>query len=73
MSDLILNEPQVIREKILLEERISSCICIEGGSAIHFIDGKPFKNISFKNNKNTYNVFVDNKRIIDSPFEKIQL
>ena len=60
-------------EKILLEERITSCICIEGGSAIHFIDGKPFKNISFKNNKNTYNVFVDNKRIVESPFEKIQL
>ena len=60
-------------EKILLEERLSSCICIEGGSAIHFIDGKPFKNISFKNNKNTYNVFVDNKRIVENPFEKIQL
>ena len=60
-------------EKILLDKIISSCICIEGGSAIHFIDGKPFKNISFKNNKNTYNVFVDNKRIIERPFEKIQL
>ena len=60
-------------KKILLEGAITNCISIEGGSAIHFIDGKPFKNVSFKNNKNTYNVFLDNKDIIECPFEKIQL
>ena len=60
-------------KKILLEKKVSNVISIEGGSAIHFIDGKPFKNVSFKNNKNTYNVFCDNKRIVESPFDKIQL
>ena len=40
---------------------------------MHFIDGKPFKNVSFKYNKNTYNVYLDNKDIVESPFEKIQL
>ena len=60
-------------KRILLEEKLTNCISIEGGSAMHFIDGKPFKNVSFKNNKNTYNVFVDNMDIVEIPYEKIQL
>ena len=60
-------------KKILLEEKVTNCISIEGGSAMHFIDGQPFKNISFKNNKNTYNVFLDNNGVVENPFEKIQL
>ena len=60
-------------KKILLEEKVTNCISIEGGSAMHFIDGKPFKNISFKNNKNTYNVFLDKNDIVEDPFENIQL
>ncbi len=40
---------------------------------MHFIDGKPFKNVSFKNNKNTYNVFLDNNDIVENPFDKIEL
>tara|TARA_Y100001968_G_scaffold40095_1_gene30495 strand:+ start:11638 stop:12330 length:693 start_codon:yes stop_codon:yes gene_type:complete len=60
-------------KKILHEEKVKNCISIEGGSAMHFIDGKPFKNVSFKNKKNTYNVFLDNNVIIETPFEKIQL
>ncbi len=60
-------------KKILHEKKVNSCISIEGGSAMHFIDGKPFKNISFKNNKNTYNVFIDKNDIVERPFDKIQL
>ena len=60
-------------KKILLEEKVTNCISIEGGSAMHFIDGKPFKNVSFKKNKNTYNVFLEGKNIIENAFEKIQL
>ena len=59
--------------KILLEEKLASCISIEGGSALHFIDGKPFKSVSFKDNKNSYNVYLDRKDIVEKPFEKIQL
>ena len=40
---------------------------------MHFIDGNPYKNISFKDNKNTYNVFLDKNDIIEKPFDKIQL
>ena len=60
-------------KKILLEKKVNNCIAIEGGTAIHFVDGKPFKNVSFKNKKNTYNVFLNNSDIIQIPFEKIQL
>ena len=60
-------------KKILLEEKVTNCISIEGGSAMHFIDGKAFKNVSFKNNKNTYKVFLEKNDIIEQPFEKIQL
>ena len=60
-------------KKILLEEKINHCISIEGGSAMHFIDGKPFKNVCFKNNTNSYNVFLDNEDIVENPFERIKL
>ena len=60
-------------KKVLKDKKLTNCYSIEGGSAMHFIDGKPFKNISFKDNKNTYNVFLDDEDIVETPFEKIQL
>ena len=59
--------------KVLMENKISSCISIEGGSAIHFIDGHPFKNVSFKIRKNTYNVSYENNQIIQEPYSMLQL
>ncbi len=60
-------------KKIIFDEKVTNCISIEGGSAMHFIDGVPYKNVSFKNNKNTYNVFLDKNDIVEKPFDKIQL
>ena len=60
-------------EKILKENIVPNCISIEGGSALHFVDGKPFKNISFKNNKNSYNVFCENNLIIEKAYPVLQL
>jgi len=60
-------------KKLLIDNKIANCISIEGGSAMHFIDGKPFKNVSFKNNKNTYNVYRYNNDIIEKPFDLMQL
>ena len=59
--------------KILFDGKLDNCISIEGGSALHFIDGKPFKSLSFKNNKNSYSVFLDHNEIVENPFDKIQL
>ncbi len=59
--------------KVLREGIISNCISIDGGSAMHFIDGKPFKNISFKANKNSYNCSYNNDKVIQKPFPIFQL
>tara|TARA_Y100001968_G_scaffold294917_1_gene301886 strand:- start:892 stop:1584 length:693 start_codon:yes stop_codon:yes gene_type:complete len=59
--------------KILLENKVTNCISIEGGSAMHFIDGIPYKNISFNKNKNSYNVYCENNEIIEKPYSVLQL
>ena len=59
--------------KILYERQISSCIAIEGGAALHLKNGIPFKNISFKNNKNSYNVYYEDKDIIQKQYSMLQL
>ena len=60
-------------KKILKESKIPNCISIEGGSALHFIDGKPFKNISFKDKKNSYIVSCENNLIIEKAYPVLQL
>ncbi len=60
-------------KKMLYEQKLSNCISIEGGAAMHFINGKPYKNISFNLNKNTYNVYYEGGDIVENPFDKIQL
>ena len=60
-------------KKILKDQIISSCFSIEGGSALHFIDGKPFKNVSFKNNKMSYNVYYEKNQIIQNSYPMLQL
>tara|TARA_Y100001968_G_scaffold266533_1_gene256106 strand:+ start:7919 stop:8632 length:714 start_codon:yes stop_codon:yes gene_type:complete len=59
--------------KVLKENKVDSCISIEGGSAMHFIDGIPFKNVSFKDNKLSYNVSYYDNKILEEPFSNIQL
>ena len=59
--------------KVLKEEKIKNCVSIEGGSAMHFIDGNPYKNISFKNNKNSYNIYYETKEIIKKSYPMLQL
>ncbi len=60
-------------KKILTANLINNCVAIEGGSALHFIDGKPYKNISFRDKKNSYNVYYDMNEIIHKPYASIQL
>ena len=60
-------------KKILKNNLISECLSIEGGAAMHFVDGQPYKNVSFYDNKNSYKVYIENNRLIESPFDKIQL
>tara|TARA_B100000965_G_scaffold399441_1_gene419407 strand:- start:26 stop:718 length:693 start_codon:yes stop_codon:yes gene_type:complete len=59
--------------KVLHEKKITNCISIEGGSALHFINGSPYKNVSFKKNKNSYNVYIDKGDIIKDSYSTLQL
>ena len=59
--------------KIINDNKVTNCFCIEGGSAMHFVDGQPFKNVSFKNNKNSYNVYLDKNKFIQKPYTSLQL
>ena len=59
--------------KLLRDQILTNCIAIEGGTALHYIDGKPFKNVSFKKNKNSYNVYYDDNEIIQKPYSMLQL
>tara|TARA_B100001250_G_scaffold319648_1_gene282493 strand:+ start:721 stop:1413 length:693 start_codon:yes stop_codon:yes gene_type:complete len=60
-------------KKVLKEQKVFKCISIDGGSAIHIVDGVPFQNVSFKKNKNTYNVYYKNNEIIQEPYSKVKL
>ena len=59
--------------KVLKDDQIINCVSIEGGSAMHFIDGNPYKSISFKNNKNSYNVYYEKEAIIKKTYPMLQL
>ena len=59
--------------KIVSEKDVTNCIAIEGGTALHLIDGRPFKNVSFKKNKNSYNVYYEKDKIIQKPYSMLQL
>ncbi len=56
-------------KSILKKKIISNCIAIEGNSALHIIDGKHFKNISFGVDKNSYTVSIKNKELKEIPFK----
>jgi len=60
-------------DKVIKEQKVSSCISIEGGSAMHIINGTSFQNISFKNNKNSYNVYFEDNQIVRKPYPLLQL
>tara|TARA_Y100001968_G_C19273385_1_gene675416 strand:+ start:100 stop:792 length:693 start_codon:yes stop_codon:yes gene_type:complete len=60
-------------KQIINDQKVTNCLSIEGGAAMHFIDDKPFKNISFDNNKNTYNVYSENNKIREVAYPSLQL
>ena len=60
-------------KKLITEKKLTNCISIEGGSALHCIDGIPIKNVSFKNSKNSYNVSFEDNKIIHKPYSMLQL
>ena len=58
---------------LLNDDKLDNCISIEGGCALHIVNGESFNNISFNVNKNTYQVYLLNGSIIHKPYPLTQL
>ena len=59
-------EPYV--RKLLMEEVINSCICIEGYSALHVCGESDFKTINFGENKKCFELSFENNNILKKLF-----
>ena len=59
--------------KFLSEQLLDSCLTIEGESALHMKDGKVFSSISFRKGKRSYLVNIENKEIIETPFDSVDI
>ena len=55
--------------KFIKDGKIKSTYAIEDGAAMHFIEDKPFKNISFFKDSKVYNVKEKNGQIVDEPLD----
>ena len=56
-------------KKLLEENIIDSMYGIEGGAALHFIDEAPKYTVRFSQNKNAYNVTLQDSIVAEDPFE----
>jgi aminopeptidase N len=56
-------------KKLLEENIIDSLYGIEGGAALHFIDEVPKYTVRFAQNKNAYNVTLQDNIVAEDPFE----
>ena len=56
-------------EKMLIKGTLDNCIAIEGNCALHFKDGKPYRSLDFGENKKSYNLYYDQKRLISKPYK----
>ena len=74
-SRVVNNHEQgtVHAEQNAVADAASRGASIEGGTALHLIDGCPFKNVSFNKNKNSYNVYYEKNKIIQKPYSMLQL
>ncbi|MDB9897003.1 peptidase E [Gammaproteobacteria bacterium] len=60
-------------KKLLEENIITSMYGIEGGAALHFIDEAPTYTVRFAKNKNAYNVTLQDRAVVENPFEVREL
>lgn len=59
--------------KFLTEGLINSIHCIEGGSALHFVDETVKHNVSFHKSKNSYNVSIKDNQILTKAYSSISI
>tara|TARA_E500000331_G_C17130726_1_gene658120 strand:+ start:135 stop:827 length:693 start_codon:yes stop_codon:yes gene_type:complete len=49
--------------KFIQDKSIESCHAIDGGCALHFVDGVPFMSLAFAKRKNAYNVELKKNKV----------
>lgn len=54
--------------KFLLSTTTKSCFAIDGGCALHLIEGKPFKAIAFAKRKNAYLVELNKNQVKETSY-----
>ena len=59
--------------KSLSNNDMDSCYSVDGGCALHMIDGEPFKSIVFKKKKNAFLVTMDNSVLNEKAYTKTEI
>ena len=59
--------------KSLSKKVMDSCYSVDGGCALHMIDGEPFKSIVFKKKKNAFLVTMDNSVLNEKAYTKTEI
>jgi len=60
-------------KKFLEDQSISFMYGIEGGAALHFINEKPKLTVRFNENKQAYNVKINDNQLVETPYEFLDL
>ena len=60
-------------KKLLLSNKTKDVFAVDGGAALHIKDEKIFKSVVFRNEKSSYLVSHDGKKINEKSFKKIKL
>ena len=60
-------------KKLLQNNKTKDVFAVDGGAALHIKDEKIFKSVVFRNEKSSYLVSYDGKKINEKSFKKIKL
>jgi aminopeptidase N len=60
-------------KKLLVSKEIDFMYGIEGGAALHFINEKPKLTVRFNENKQAYNVKINDNQLVETPYEFLDL
>ena len=58
--------------KSLKNNKINSCISIEGFNALHLVDDVPRYSVAFKSDNNSYNVVLDDGKVLESEIDGVE-
>ena len=60
-------------EKSLKDNLIDHCFSIEGNCALHLRNDTPYRAINFGKNKNAYKSTLNDRKVLEEPFKRVDL